>query len=106
MNDITIVWKLAGALWFLLTLGLGWWITDLKDKHKRNETRIDEALVKLSNQRDRITRLESDSITEVEVVRMMNDMERRIMDNFKDFRLEFKEDFKSFAEDLKRDLNR
>ena len=35
---------------------------------------------------------------------MMAEMERRIMNNFKDFRLEFKDDLVNFRSDLREDL--
>ncbi len=117
MGDAVLLYKLLALVWGLLTLGLGWWLNDLKDKHKRTESRIDKNItalgeykdkcdIKLSDQRDRLTRLESDAITELQVVRMITDSERRVMENFTAFRTEFKEDFALLSTQLREDLNR
>lgn len=104
MPEIAMVWKLAGALYGIITIGIGWWVSDLKDKHKRAVSRTDSLFEKVGDQRERLTKLESDSVTEAQVINMMAEMERRIMNNFKDFRLEFKDDLVNFRSDLREDL--
>ena len=39
MPEIAMVWRLAGALYGIITIGIGWWVSDLKDKHKRAVSR-------------------------------------------------------------------
>ena len=104
MPEIAFAWKIIGGLYALLTGGVWWWITDLRNKQGRFTTRIDGLAEKVGAQRERITRLESETISEVEVERRMSEMERRIMNNFKEFRLEFKEDLSEFRSDLREDL--
>ena len=82
---------------------LSWWINDLKDKQKRSQFRVDEVTREISGIRDKITYLQAASITEPEVLKLMNDMERRVMSEFKGFRLEFKEDLKEFRDVIKED---
>ena len=104
MPEITIIWKLAGLVLMIVTGGLGWFVGDLKDKHKRAVIRTDQLFEKIGDHRERLTKLESDTITEAQVISMLSEMERRIMNNFKDFRLEFKDDLSSFRSDLREDL--
>ena len=104
MPEIAVAWKIVGALYALLTGGVWWWITDLRNKQVRFTTRIDSLSEKVGEQRERITRLESETISEVEVERRMAEMERRIMNNFKEFRLEFKEDLSEFRTYLREDM--
>ena len=96
IGEVALVWKVAGGMWALLTLGIGYWVNDLKAKHEREVKRADDLLTTVNRQSNRITKLEADTVTETQVLRMLGEMERRISDNFKDFRLEFKEDFNSF----------
>ena len=104
MPEIAIAWKIIGGLYALLTGGIWWWITDLRSKQTRSTDRIDAISDKVVGQSERLTRIEAESITESEVIRMMNEMEQRIMNNFREFRLEFKEDLSVFRTDLKEDL--
>lgn len=101
MPEIALILKyLLGAI----TFGIGWWLNDLRAKQVRATARTDSALEKINSNSDRITRLESETITEVEFAKQLAEMERRVMNNFKDFRLEFKSDLTKFRDDLREDL--
>ena len=104
MVDTVFLWKIAQVLIGMLTCGVGWWIRDLHEKIKKNSFKTETLNDKLSTQGERIAKLESEAVTEAEVLRMLSEMERRIMGNFKDFRHEFNGDLKAFREDLREDL--
>ena len=101
MGEIALAWKIIGGLWALLTFGIGYWVKDLKDKHEREVRRVDDLIKTEGEQSNRLVKLEAESVTETQVLRMISEMERRNLDNFKDFRLEFKEDFNAFKETVK-----
>ena len=101
MGEIALAWKIIGGMWALLTFGIGYWVNDLKAKHEREVKRADDMLNTVNGQSNRLTKLEADTVTETQVLRMISEMERRNLDNFKDFRLEFKEDFNAFKETVK-----
>lgn len=99
-----ILLKLLYLLWFVVTAGVGYWVKELNAKQNRATLRTDRVVEKTNLNSDRITRLESETITEVEFAKQLAEMERRIMGNFKDFRLEFKSDLGKFRDDLRDDL--
>lgn len=90
---IKLAWVIAG----LVTGGGAWWI-------KRLVSRVDLLENKVHLDSERLTKIESESLTEAEIIRMMSEMERRVMSNFKEFRLEFKEDLSEFRANLKEDI--
>lgn len=102
MPEISVILKYIIGL--ILTVA-AWWFNDLRAKQNRATSRTDAALEKINKNCERLTKLESETITEVESSRQAAEMERRIMDTFNKFRLEFKDDFSKFRVDLKTDLN-
>lgn len=101
IGEIALVWKLVGVLLFVCTGGITFWVNDLKNKHDREVRRIDDIIKSENDQSNRLTKLEAESVTETQVLRMISEMERRNLDNFKEFRVELKEDFNNFKETVK-----
>ena len=97
MPELTLAWKVAGILYTILTGGVWFWV-------RRVTARIDTLESRTNEQGENIATLRGDTITKAEVLNLMSEMERRVMDNFKEFRLEFKEDLSEFRSDLREDL--
>lgn len=92
--ELAMIFK---GIWGLCTLGVGVWVQQLNKSIKEHGGLITE-------QGNRITKLESDAVTKAQVLTMISQLEHRWGDAFKDFRLELKEDFKDFRSDLKEDM--
>jgi len=97
MPEIAMVWKVAAGMYGLLYAGGWFWV-------KRVTAKVDSLQEKVSEQGETLARLESESVTEAKVVIMMSEMERRIMNNFKEVRLEIKEDLSDFRADFREDM--
>lgn len=97
MPEVAFIYKLIWSLWGCVTFGVGLWVKEL------NKTIKDHG-ISLTEQGNRLTKLESDAITKAQVLTMIADMEHRWVDTFKDFRIELKEDFKDLRADLKEDM--
>lgn len=107
MPEVTVLFKFVFGLIGTGALGVvTWWFRDLRERQNRATLRTDEAFKKLNEHSEKITRLESETITEVEFAKQMSEMERRIMTNFTASRLEFKGDLVKFGDDIKAEFNK